>query len=145
MSDLSKLYQEIILGHNKQPRNRGVLADATHTAELNNPLCGDEVRLSLKVEDGQIRAARFEGEGCAIFRASASMMVAYVEGRSLEEVRARRKCLDKLLDASQGLDEDVVAELGDMAALRGVVRYPTRVKCAMLAWSALESALNALP
>jgi len=139
MSELTQLYKEIILGHNKQPRNRGCLPDATHQAEVNNPLCGDEVHLYLRVVDGVVEAARFEGEGCAISRASASMMTEFLQGRSVEEGHERMKRLSEGLLENRSME---VGELGDFAALSGVSRYPSRIKCALLAWEAFEQALK---
>ncbi len=140
MSELSDLYQEIILDHNKRPRNSGTLADANRKAEGYNPLCGDELTVFLKVDGDRIADIRFSGEGCAISKASASLMTLRVKGKTVAEARAAVKEMHDLLtaDAEPLIDLDA---LGDTAALTGVRKFPARVKCATLAWHALESAL----
>ena len=141
MSDLSELYQELILDHNKRPRNRGALDGATCTASGHNPLCGDRIVLQLQVDGDRIVDARFEGAGCAISTASASMMTEAVRGRTVEEAEALLQVVRDALtsDRDAPIDEEA---LGKMAAFGGVREYPARVKCATLAWHTLEAALG---
>jgi len=140
MSELSDLYQEIILDHNRRPRNYGKLEHATHEAEGHNPLCGDEISVHLKIEDDRITDITFDGQGCAISKASASLMTSRLKGRTLEEMRAVAADVRDLLT---GQDEEPadLEKLGDLAALQGVRKYAVRVKCATLPWHALEAAL----
>jgi nitrogen fixation NifU-like protein len=140
MSELSDLYQEIILDHNRRPRNYGRLDQPTHQAEGHNPLCGDEISVFIQVEDDTITDISFDGQGCAISKASASLMTSRLKGRTLDEVRAVAADVRELLT---GPDEEPadLEKLGDLAALQGVRKYAVRVKCATLAWHALEAAL----
>jgi nitrogen fixation NifU-like protein len=141
MSELDDLYQEIILDHNRRPRNFGKLEDPTHRADGHNPLCGDEITVFLKLEGDQISKITFDGQGCAISKASASLMTARLKGRTLEEVH---RVISDVSDLLTGPDEGSVdlEKLGDLAALQGVRKYAVRVKCATLAWHALEAALT---
>jgi nitrogen fixation NifU-like protein len=141
MSDLSDLYQEVILDHNRRPRNFGTLPDATAVAQGYNPLCGDKLSLYLKVEGGRIAAVAFEGSGCAISKASASLMTDAVKGQPIAEVLALFDRIHEMLTApiDQPIDESAV---GKLAALAGVREFPVRVKCASLAWHTLKSALT---
>lgn len=140
--DLSELYQEIILGHNKRPRNERSLEPCDYTAEGFNPLCGDRVSVfARKGESGLITEVSFIGEGCAISRASASIMTVELAGKSLSEIEDRIEKITGML--SQSADEEWdLAEVGDLAALAGVRKFPARIKCATLAWHALKSAIN---
>jgi nitrogen fixation NifU-like protein len=133
---LHQLYQEVILDHYRSPRNKGALEDATHSITMNNPLCGDVVELLLTVCDGKIVDARFEGQGCSISLASASMMTDRLKGRSIGEALDLDRTFTRMLhgDADAAEDED----LGDLRALAGVAKFPVRVKCALLAWNCLE-------
>lgn len=137
---LGDLYREVILDHYQRPRHRGSLPGATVSVGLNNPVCGDEIVLQLLVRDGRVAAASFAGQGCAISQASASMMTEAVRGLSVDEVRT-------LLGEFRTMVKTGVApdDWGDLAALAGVVQFPTRVKCAMLAWEALERSLDQSP
>jgi nitrogen fixation protein NifU and related proteins len=137
MSELADLYQSIILDHNRRPRNFGALADADRRADGRNPLCGDTVSVFLKLDGDRLAAVQFVAEGCAISRASASLMTAAVAGKSVEEA-------DRLVDEVQRMVTGKAegAGLGALAALAGVSRYPMRVKCASMAWHALRSALH---
>lgn len=137
---MEDLYQEIILDHNKRPRNFGPLKEATHRADGRNPLCGDELAVSLRLEGDRIEEARFQGQGCAISKASASLMTEAVTGKRTAAARelAERVCRGM---APEGR-ELVFEEVGDLAALSGVRRFPARVKCATLAWHALLGALE---
>ncbi|MFB3828653.1 MAG: Fe-S cluster assembly sulfur transfer protein SufU [Bryobacteraceae bacterium] len=135
---VNDLYQEIILDHSKRPRNFHILPDATQKAEGYNPLCGDKIRLYLKVKDGIVEDASFEGAGCAISTASASLMTESLKGKTEEQAR-------KLLDNFHDLlttDSPVTKELGKLAVFCGVRDYPARVKCATLCWHTLKSALE---
>ena len=144
MSDLSDLYQEVILDHNRRPRNWGALADATRIAHGHNPLCGDRLVLYVKVEGDRLAAVSFEGSGCAISKASASLMTDAVKGHTLEEVDALFMRMHEMLTTpiEKPVDE---AAVGKLAVLAGVREFPTRVKCASLAWHTLKSALTASP
>lgn len=137
MADLRDLYQDVIFDHNRHPRNLGRLADATSSIEGFNPLCGDRLTLYLKVKDGVIEDVRFEGHGCAISTASASLMTEAVKGKRVEEAE---HLFQGIHDMLTGKEEP--ADLGKLAALSGVKEFPTRVKCATLAWHSLHSALE---
>jgi len=140
MSDLRELYQEVILDHNKQPRNFRKLENANREAEGHNPLCGDEVTVYLDVEDGVIKDISFQGKGCAISKASASMMTAALKGKTVAEAEA---IFGQFHAMVMGEDEDVDAEnLGKLAVFSGVREFPARVKCASLAWHTLHAALE---
>ena len=133
---MSDLYQEIILDHAKHPMNRGVLDDATVTVPAENPTCGDEITLQLRMSDGRIEDVRFTGQGCAICLASTSMMTRAVKGKPCEEVAA---LFQKVHD---GVKEGTEMPKGEISALAGVRQFPQRVKCALLAWEALREALG---
>jgi nitrogen fixation NifU-like protein len=139
MSDLTDLYQEVILDHNKRPRNFGTLEGASHHAEGHNPLCGDRLSLDLRVDDGVIGDVRFQGTGCAISRASASLMTDSIKGRRVDEVERLFERFHRMVTTPP--DEDV-EDLGKLSALAGVREFPVRVKCASLAWHTLKAALN---
>ncbi len=141
MSELDDLYQDIILNHNKRPRNYGKLATATHQAEGHNPLCGDEVTVYVHLDGDTITDVSFDGQGCAISKASASLMTTRLKGRTLAEVRNLAQEVRAML-AGQDEDEPDLEKLGDLAALAGVRKYAVRVKCATLAWHTLEAALE---
>ena len=139
MSELADLYQEIILDHNKRPRNYREMPECTCQAEGVNPLCGDEVKVFVRVDDDQLSDVAFQGQGCAISRASASMMTGKTKGRSTEEARALS---GRVRDMLVGPEAEPARELGDLAALSGVRKFPARIKCAMLPWHTLEAALD---
>ncbi len=142
MDDLSDLYQEIILSHNKRPRNEGELDPRSGDAEGYNPLCGDRLRVYVReTESGKLDAVTFTGEGCAISRASASIMTAAVKNLSRAEVEARIAAAIEMLTAREDPEIDLTV-MGDLAALVGVRHFPARIKCATLAWHTLESALK---
>jgi nitrogen fixation protein NifU and related proteins len=140
MSDLRDLYQEVILDHHKRPRNFGPLPDANHHAEGHNPLCGDRLTVHVDVEDGLIRNVAFEGAGCAISRASASLMTDAIKGRSLAEAEQLFEEFHQMV--TSGVDGQVEEALGKLAVFCGVREYPSRVKCASLAWHTLHAALE---
>ncbi len=142
MSDLRELYQEIILDHNRHPRNFRKLENANRLAEGYNPLCGDRVSVFLQIEGDRIQGISFQGSGCAISTASASLMTEALKGRSVEEARELFHGFHDLLTASgKGGDADPET-LGKLAVLAGVREYPIRVKCATLAWHAVQAALD---
>ena len=144
MDDLADLYQEIILNHNRRPRNEGALEPCDCQAEGFNPLCGDRITVYAKLDDQNDKAlatVQFLGEGCAISRASASIMTTMLAGLSKDEAFAKIKELSDMLTSSEEPEADL-AELGDLAALIGVRRFPARIKCATLAWHALGAALR---
>lgn len=132
------LYQEVILDHARRPRNKGCSCQATSCAQGHNPLCGDEVEVCVNVQEGRIDCIRFDGHGCAISTASASLMTEAVQGRSVEEALALST---EVLALVTGKRADAVG-LGKLVVLQGVARFPSRVKCAALAWHALEAALH---
>jgi nitrogen fixation protein NifU and related proteins len=140
MSDLRDLYQEVILDHHKRPRNFGPLPAANHHAEGHNPLCGDRLAVHLDVEDGVIRGVAFEGAGCAISRASASLMTDAVKGKPVEE--AERMFAEFHQMVISGVDGAVEEGLGKLVVFCGVREFPSRVKCASLAWHTLHAALE---
>jgi nitrogen fixation protein NifU and related proteins len=138
VSDLHDLYQETIIDHSKRPRNKGALEQATHSAEGYNPLCGDKVRVQLKIENGRIAGIGFEGAGCAISTASASLMTDTLKGKTPEEVETAFEKFHSLLTE----DRPPAPDLGKLAVFSGVREYPMRVKCATLAWHTLRAALR---
>ncbi len=139
MSDLRELYQEVILDHHRRPRNFHKLEDANRRAEGFNPLCGDKIHLYLRIEDGIVKDAGFEGSGCAISTASASMMTEGLKGKTEAEVEA---LFEKFHNLVTGKSTPDPASLGKMAVFSGVREYPVRVKCATLAWHTLRAALQ---
>jgi nitrogen fixation NifU-like protein len=139
-ASLSQLYQQVILDHYRSPRNKGVIEDATHTITMNNPLCGDVIELLLRVKNGRIEDVSFQGKGCSISQASASMMTERIRGRSVEEARRLKERFSRMLQGATG--EADASELGDLRSLSGVARFPVRVKCALLAWNCLEDLLG---
>ena len=139
-AELSGLYQEMILDHYRRPRNKGTLENADASVEMKNPLCGDEIGLQVAFDGDAVSDLRFSGRGCSISQASASMMTQLVKGKRKVEIDAiRNQFRGLLLGAPSGGDE---SRLGPLRALSGVARFPARVKCALLAWNALESALT---
>jgi nitrogen fixation NifU-like protein len=142
MDDLRELYQETILGHNKKPRNFRVLADANREADGRNPLCGDEFTLYARVSgDGLVEEVTFQGTGCAISKASASLMTEFVKGKNIEEVYEDFDRFHQLVTSSPSAPPETDG-LGKLAVFAGVREYPMRVKCATLAWHALRAALD---
>jgi len=138
---LDDLYRDIILEYYRSPRNRGRLPQPTISREGQNPLCGDEVSLDLLVEDGVIKDARFQGQGCSISQASASMLTEAVRGLTLEQAEELYHRFRRLMTGDETVD---ATELGDLEALSGVRKFPVRVKCATLAWHVLDEAIKAL-
>jgi nitrogen fixation NifU-like protein len=139
--DLSDLYQEIILDHYKHPHNAHAMADATHIAEGHNPLCGDDIKVFLKIQEGRIVDVSFVGEGCAISKASASLMTDRIKGKTLSELKAESTFVREILNAQEDPKLNL-EDVGDLAALSGVRQFPARIKCATLPWHAVEAALR---
>lgn len=139
MSDLQELYQSVILDHNRKPRNFGALEGANREADGRNPLCGDEVHVALVVEGDVIKDVKFTGHGCAISKASASLMTAAVKGKSRAEAEALFHRFHQLV---LGQDENGGKDLGQLVVFSGVSRFPVRVKCASLSWHTLKAALE---
>ena len=139
MSDLRDLYQEVILDHNRSPRNFGALEDADLRADGHNPLCGDKLSIGVKVAGGVVTDIRFEGSGCAISKASASLMTEGVKGKTLDEARV---LFDRFHLLVTDRSAPVTPELGKLAVFAGVRDYPVRVKCAILAWHTMQAAVD---
>ena len=141
MSDLTQLYQDIILGHNKRPKNYGPLDNYSGKAEKNNPLCGDEVTVFWTLQDEHIAALQFTSQGCAISRASASIMTDLLKGKTPDQVKQLFEDFRSLLQSPEE-DQAPASDLGELVALSGVRQYPSRIKCALLAWEALLEKLD---
>jgi len=141
VSELDDLYQEVILDHGRRPRNFHALPGADRVAEGLNPLCGDHYKVYLKLEGDRIAEVAFEGSGCAISKASASLMTGAVKGKSVAEAERIYTAVHALVTEGPGKADP--ADLGKLAVLSGVSAFPTRVKCASLAWHALRNALHA--
>src|SRR5213593_4771017 len=137
---LSALYQELILDHYRRPRNKGTLEGATHSVALNNPLCGDEIDLQLRVADAVIRDVRFIGRGCSISQASASMMTQLLKDRTVPQALALAARMSAMMQGDESAAKDKA--LGDLRALAGVSKFPVRIKCALLPWNALTDAVK---
>ena len=145
-AEIAALYQELILDHYRRPRNKGELAGATTSVTMKNPLCGDEVALHVLLDGDKVSDVRFSGRGCSISQASASMMTQLVKGKSATEIGQLRDTFrDMVMGTSRADDQVVTTTLGSLRALSGVSRFPARVKCALLAWYALESAMAGGP
>jgi len=142
MSELEKLYQEVILNHNKNPRNFKKPENSNRMAEGYNPVCGDKISIFVRWEKERIEAIGFQGSGCAISRASASMMTDCVQGKNRIEVDAIYSNFQKMLRDSKG---DELDQPGELNALAGVRQFPVRIKCAVLPWETLNAALNEKP
>ncbi|MFL6479440.1 MAG: Fe-S cluster assembly sulfur transfer protein SufU [Bacillales bacterium] len=138
-NNLDNLYRRVIMDHYKNPRNHGVLEDGSLTINMNNPTCGDRILITLKVADGIVVDARQEGEGCSISMSSASMMTQAIKGKKVEEAL---KLSTIFSDMMQGKEYDDDIDLGDIEALQGVAKFPARIKCATLAWKAMEKGLK---
>ncbi|MBY0124214.1 Fe-S cluster assembly sulfur transfer protein SufU [Bacillus sp. S/N-304-OC-R1] len=138
-NNLDTLYRQVIMDHYKNPRNRGVLEGDSLTINMNNPTCGDRIQLTLKLEDGKVTDAKFEGEGCSISMSSASMMTQAIKGLTVEDALKLSEVFSHIM---QGKDYDDDLDLGDIEALQGVAKFPARIKCATLAWKAMEKGLK---
>jgi nitrogen fixation protein NifU and related proteins len=139
--ELKELYQEVILDHNKSPRNYKKLDNANHFAEGYNPLCGDKVNIYLDIEADKIEDISFQGSGCAISKASASLMTSSLKGKSIKEAKDLFEKFRELITGKEN-DELNIEKLGKLAVFTGVKEFPSRVKCASLAWHTMLSALN---
>jgi len=138
--NLDQLYRSVIMDHYKNPRNKGSLDGNSVTIDMNNPTCGDRIHLTLNLEDGVVQDAKFDGEGCSISMSSASMMTQIVKGKTLDEALELAGIFSKMM-----LGEDFDHEkydLGDVEALQGVAKFPARIKCATLAWKAMEKGVQ---
>jgi nitrogen fixation NifU-like protein len=140
ITELEELYQEVILDHSRKPRNFGELADAAVRVHGDNPSCGDEIHLGVKFgSDGSLQDIKFNGHGCAISQASASMMTMKLKGKSRDETMSMLQAFHDLVTTDTN---DAPKTLGDLRLMKGVRKFPQRVKCAMLPWRALEQALQ---
>lgn len=142
MADLKALYQEVILDHNKKPRNYGKLTPSTHHAEGHNPLCGDHISVTLNLNGDKVEAIGFEGEACAVCKSSASMMTVAVKGKTRDEAETLTQ--DFLAMATGKMNMDEPNNMGRLAVFAGVKDLPTRVKCAILPWHTLHAAFNSV-
>jgi nitrogen fixation NifU-like protein len=139
---LDDLYKEVILDHYKSPRNKGPLPDSTVSLHKNNPLCGDEITIHARIGDGTVSEIAFEGQGCSISQASASMLTEAVRGKPVGEAADVADQFRSMMEGKVDPDEDT---FGDLMALKGVVKYPVRIKCAVLGWDVLQEALGEAP
>ncbi len=139
---LDELYKEVILDHYRTPRNRGRLDPHDVKLERNNPLCGDELELYLKFDGEDLEGIAFEGKGCSISMASASMMTEKVKALDVKQARAVAESIKRMM---AGEEEGDINELGDLVSLKGVVKYPVRIKCALLGWNTLLEGLDEVP
>lgn len=140
LNNLDTLYRQVIMDHYKSPRNKGSLDGDVLSVDMNNPTCGDRIQLHLEVADGIVKDAKFEGEGCSISIASASMMTQAIKGLELEKALKMSNIFSKMMMGekvdTEGLD------LGDIEALQGVAKFPARIKCATLSWKAMEKGVK---
>ncbi|MFJ7366337.1 Fe-S cluster assembly sulfur transfer protein SufU [Peribacillus frigoritolerans] len=137
--NLDTLYRQVIMDHYKKPRNRGMLEDGSMTIDMNNPTCGDRIRLTMKIEDGKVSDVKFDGDGCSISMSSASMMTQAIKGKDVDTALAMSETFSLMI---QGKEYDDEMDLGDIEALQGVSKFPARIKCATLAWKAMEKGLK---
>jgi len=138
VSALDELYREVILEHYKSPRNQGRLVEPDVATRGHNPLCGDDIEISLDVESDVVTDIRFQGKGCSISQASASMLTEAVKGKTTEEARELISAFKSMMRG----DTVSLSDLGDIEALQGVRKYPVRIKCALLAWTTLQEGLD---
>lgn len=139
INKLDQLYRSVIMDHYKNPKNKGVLEGSNVTIDMNNPTCGDVIHLTMNVEDNIVKDAKFEGEGCSISMASASMMTQMIKGKTTEEAE---KLAQTFSDMMLGKEIDESIELDDLEALSGVAQFPARIKCATLSWKAMEKGVT---
>jgi nitrogen fixation NifU-like protein len=137
--NLDQLYRSVIMDHYKKPRNKGSLEDGSVTIDMNNPTCGDRIHLTLQVTNGIVENAKFDGEGCSISMASASMMTQAVKGKPVEEALNLSTIFSDMMLGKE-LDDSI--DLGDIESLSGVSKFPARIKCATLAWKAMEKGVE---
>ncbi|MCP1145719.1 Fe-S cluster assembly sulfur transfer protein SufU [Lysinibacillus endophyticus] len=138
-NNLDQLYRSVIMDHYKKPRNKGALEENSVTIDMNNPTCGDRIHLTLKINDGIVEDAKFDGEGCSISMSSASMMTEVIKGKKLDEALELADIFSKMM---LGEDYSDKYDLGDVEALQGVSKFPARIKCATLAWKAMEKGVK---
>lgn len=138
-NNLDQLYRTVIMDHYKNPRNKGSLEDGSVTIDMNNPTCGDRIHLTMHVSNGVVENAKFDGDGCSISMSSASMMTQAVKGKTVEEAL---KLSTIFSDMMLGQKYDDTIDLGDIEALSGVTKFPARIKCATLAWKAMEKGVE---
>ena len=139
-NNLDQLYRSVIMDHYKNPRNKGEIEDGALTVDMNNPTCGDRIHLTLQVEDGIVKDAKFDGEGCSISMSSASMMTQLIKDKKVEEAVELADIFSKMMLGEDFDDEKY--DLGDVEALQGVAKFPARIKCATLAWKAMEKGVT---
>ncbi|MFB1098260.1 MULTISPECIES: Fe-S cluster assembly sulfur transfer protein SufU [Bacillaceae] len=139
-NNLDTLYRQVIMDHYKHPRNRGKLEEGALVVDMNNPTCGDRIQLQLQVEDGKVKDAKFEGEGCSISMSSASMMTQAIKGKSVEDALRMSQLFSDMMLGKE-IDPGNL-EMGDVEALQGVAKFPARIKCATLAWKAMEQGVE---
>ncbi|MFD2617892.1 Fe-S cluster assembly sulfur transfer protein SufU [Terrilactibacillus laevilacticus] len=142
-NNLDQLYRSVIMDHYKNPRNRGELdSENKLVINMNNPTCGDRIQLHLQVENDKITDAKFTGEGCSISMSSASMMTEAIKGLSVEEALKMSHYFSEMMLGKDVDEEELGLDLGDIEALQGVCKFPARIKCATLAWKAMEKSVN---
>ncbi len=139
-NNLDQLYRQVIMDHYKHPRNYGELDDDVVTINMNNPTCGDRIQLTLKVEDDKVSDVKFSGEGCSISLASASMMTEAIKGLSVADALKMSGLFSDMIQGKEYADDEL--NFGDIEALQGVSKFPARIKCATLAWKAMEEGLQ---
>lgn len=137
--NLDTLYRQVIMDHYKKPRNKGMLEDGSLTIDMNNPTCGDRIRLTMKIEDNRVSDVKFDGDGCSISMSSASMMTQAIKGKDIDTALTMSQTFSEMI---QGKEYDDEIDLGDIEALQGVSKFPARIKCATLAWKAMEKGLK---
>lgn len=138
--NLDTLYRQVIMDHYKNPRNKGVLEEGCLTVNMNNPTCGDRIQLTMKIEDKKVMDAKFEGEGCSISMSSASMMTQAIKGKTVEEALKLSAIFSDMMQGKEYHEDEI--DLGDIEALQGVAKFPARIKCATLAWKAMEKGVK---
>lgn len=138
-NNLDTLYRQVIMDHYKNPRNKGSLEDGNITIDMNNPTCGDRIQIQMKVDDGIVSAVKFDGDGCSISMSSASMMTQAIKGQPIEIALKLSKIFSEIM---QNKEYDDSVDLGDIEALQGVSKFPARIKCATLAWKAMEKGIQ---
>lgn len=139
--DLDDLYQEIILEHYKEPKNQGTVAEANVHVEGRNPFCGDEIKLTMLVKDGIVQDVKFTGSGCAISQSSASVMTEHIKGKAVDQVKKLFEEFGHMVRGEAHMHEQI-DEMDELSAFQGVSSFPTRVKCAMLAWNAMKEGIE---
>lgn len=137
--NLDQLYRSVIMDHYKTPRNKGIIEESSITVDMNNPTCGDVIHLTMEIEDDVVQDAKFEGEGCSISMASASMMTQLIKGKPVKDALSLADTISAIM-LSEEYDDSI--DLGDIEALSGVAKFPARIKCATLAWKAMEKGVG---